>query len=452
MGVLRKIIVFVIDCLIVFGAIILSFILLKNGTLLNYSNNIGAFYYLSPVIVLAFLANSYVFGMFNLQRQSVSETIYTVFITSVGLTICIMAAAFFVRESATSYPRSVIVLSFFLYCIFLTLWRTSLQIFHLKIYGKRTVLIIGPSNNPFIGTIKANKFYEIKHICGQADHDILTKARTVTDIFITTEVSSEQREKIFLLSAELQNLRIYFQPQMNDIAIMNAKLFTFDDIPMHIFKNLYLTDEERIVKRIIDITVSGLSLIILSPVFLILPLLIKLDGGPVFYRQVRLTRDGRKFKIIKFRTMIPFAEAVSGPTLSKNNDNRITRLGRILRMTRLDEIPQLFNVLIGEMSLVGPRPERPYFAKKLEDELPEFKFRLNVKAGLTGLAQVKGKYNTDFSVKIQYDLLYIYQFSLFRDVVIMLQTLKILLLKSKVEGVSEPASTDVPDHKKNASL
>lgn len=452
MGVLRKIIVFIIDCLIVFGAIILSFILLKNGTLLNYNNNIGAFYYLSPVIVLAFLANSYVFGMFNLQRQSVSETIYTVFITSVGLTICIMAAAFFVRESATSYPRSVIVLSFFLYCISLALWRTSLQIFHLKIYGKRTVLIIGHANNPFIGTIKANKFYEIKHICGQADHDILTKARTVTDIFVTTEVSSEQREKIFLLSAELQNLRIYFQPQMNDIAIMNAKLFTFDDIPMHIFKNLYLTDEERIVKRIIDIMVSGLSLILLSPVFLILPLLIKLDGGPVFYRQVRLTRGGRKFKIIKFRTMIPFAEAVSGPTLSKNNDNRITRLGRILRMTRLDEIPQLYNVLMGEMSLVGPRPERPYFAKKLEDELPEFKFRLNVKAGLTGLAQVKGKYNTDFSVKIQYDLLYIYQFSLFRDVVIMLQTLKILLLKSKVEGVSEPVSTDIPDHKKNASL
>lgn len=451
MGALRKIIVFLIDCLIVFGAIILSFLLL-NSTLLNYSNNIGAFYHLSPVIVIAFLANSYVFGMFNLQRQSVSETIYTIFVTSVGLTICIMAAAFFVREGATPYPRSVILLSFFLYCILLSLWRTSLQALYLKLYSRRTVLIIGQSNDPLISTIKGNKFYEIKHICKQDDGDILTKARTVTDIFVTAEVSSEQREKIFLLSTELQNLRIYFQPQMNDIAIMNAKLYTFGDIPVHIFKNLYLTDEERIVKRFIDITVSGLALILLSPVFLILPLLIKLDGGSVFYRQVRLTRGGKKFKIIKFRTMIPFAEAASGPILSKNNDNRITRIGRVLRMTRLDEIPQLYNVLKGEMSLVGPRPERPYFAEKLEAELPEFKFRLNVKAGLTGLAQVKGKYNTDFSVKIQYDLLYIYQFSLFRDIVIMLQTLKILLLKSKVEGVAEPVATEIPDHEKNASL
>ena len=135
--------------------------------------------------------------------------------------------------------------------------------------------------------------------------------------------------------------------------------------------------------------------------------------------------------------MVPDAEQLSGPMLSEQNDKRITRVGSLLRNTRLDEIPQLLNIIRGEMSLIGPRPERPFFAEQLEKDIPEFNLRLNVKAGLTGLAQVMGKYNTGFRQKLHYDLIYIYQFSLLRDFIILLQTVKIVFWKGKVEGFAE---------------
>lgn len=135
--------------------------------------------------------------------------------------------------------------------------------------------------------------------------------------------------------------------------------------------------------------------------------------------------------------MVPNAEKLSGPKLSEQNDHRITRLGKFLRFTRLDELPQFWNILKGDMSIVGPRPERPFFAEKIEQEIPEFKYRLNVKAGLTGLAQIYGKYNTDFKQKLQYDIHYINNFSIIRDILIMLQTINIIFWKENTEGIKK---------------
>jgi lipopolysaccharide/colanic/teichoic acid biosynthesis glycosyltransferase len=168
---------------------------------------------------------------------------------------------------------------------------------------------------------------------------------------------------------------------------------------------------------------------------LILAALIKLDGGKVFYVQERLTEGGKIFKMIKFRTMIPDAEKISGPVLAEHNDPRITAIGRFMRAVRLDELPQLINILKGEMSIVGPRPERLYFTEQFVEEMPEYKYRLKVKAGLTGLAQVEGKYNTSAEDKLRYDLIYINNFSIWNDIVIILQTIKILFMKSSTEGV-----------------
>ena len=187
-----------------------------------------------------------------------------------------------------------------------------------------------------------------------------------------------------------------------------------------------------------DIVISGVAFIILSPLFLITAIAVKSDGGPVFYKQKRLTKDGKVFEIIKFRSMRVDAEKFSGAVLSSGeNDPRITKVGRIIRACRLDEIPQLLNIIKGDMSLVGPRPERPELQKKIEEEVPEFGLRLQVKAGLTGYAQVYGKYNTTFYDKLLMDLMYISKTGVLEDLTIILATVKILFSKESTEGIGE---------------
>ena len=199
---------------------------------------------------------------------------------------------------------------------------------------------------------------------------------------------------------------------------------------------MLLTAEQRVLKRILDIAVAVTALIILSPVMLITAVMIKLDSkGPVLYSQERVGLYGKTFFVHKFRSMKQDAEAKCGPVLAAEGDPRITKFGRFMRATRLDELPQLFNVLQGEMSIVGPRPERPFFVKQFIAKKPEYDYRHNVKPGITGLAQIAGKYNTSAYDKLIYDLLYIQDVSIKTDLMIMLQTFKVLLTKSSTEGV-----------------
>lgn len=209
-----------------------------------------------------------------------------------------------------------------------------------------------------------------------------------------------------------------------------------DDIPMQRVTRMLLTAEQRVLKRILDIAVAVTALIILSPVILITAVMIKLDSkGPVLYSQERVGLYGKTFFVHKFRSMKQDAEAKCGPVLAAEGDPRITKFGRFMRATRLDELPQLFNVLKGEMSIVGPRPERPFFVKQFIAQKPEYDYRHNVKPGITGLAQIAGKYNTSAYDKMIYDLLYIQDVSVKTDLMIMLQTFKVLLTKSSTEGV-----------------
>ena len=224
---------------------------------------------------------------------------------------------------------------------------------------------------------------------------------------------------------------------------------------MHMF-HLPLMRAERyqpvpeyiIMKRIFDILISGMGLILLSPLMLIIAGIVKADGGTVFYRQTRLTKDGRKFQILKFRSMRPDAEKDGIARLSSGKvDKRITVAGKFLRRFRLDELPQLFNILKGEMSVVGPRPERPEIAAQYEAELPEFRLRLQAKAGLTGYAQVYGKYNSTPYDKLQMDLMYLAHPSIIQDIKICFATVKILFLPESTEGIDENAVTAQQNHK-----
>ena len=233
-------------------------------------------------------------------------------------------------------------------------------------------------------------------------------------------------------------MRTYVAPKLTDIMLRGARNITLFDTPLLLVKGTGLTPAERVAKRAMDILLSAIVLLVLSPLMLLVAAAIKLeDGGPVFYRQKRMTRNGREFDILKFRSMIVDAEKYAGAVLAADNDPRITRIGRIIRPFRIDELPQLLNILKGDMSIVGPRPERKVIADEYCKEIPEFAYRLKVRGGLTGYAQIYGKYNTSAYDKLRLDLMYIENYSLLLDIKLIILTIRILFSKESTEGIDK---------------
>lgn len=252
---------------------------------------------------------------------------------------------------------------------------------------------------------------------------------------------------------------VYLVPKISDIIVRGAENMELFDTPLLVSRNIGLTAEQRFIKRIFDIIVSSIGIVIASPFMLITAVAIKLcDRGPVLYKQKRLTRWGKEFDLLKFRSMVVNAESDGVARLAADNDSRITPVGKVIRAIRFDELPQLFNIFIGDMSVVGPRPERPEIAAEYEKQMPEFAFRLKVKAGLTGNAQVVGKYNTTPYDKLKLDLMYIEKYSIVQDLLIILKTVKILLLsKESTEGIKQgyitpltKENTERKDHNEQA--
>lgn len=234
---------------------------------------------------------------------------------------------------------------------------------------------------------------------------------------------------------------IYITQDVDDLITMGFDISHTFDTPFIRTKRMPVKWYYPFVKRTIDILCAALALVVLSPVLLIVAIAIKAyDKGPVFYKQIRLTKGHKKFEIYKFRSMIINAEK-GGARLAAQNDSRITPVGKVIRATRIDELPQLINILKGDMAIVGPRPERPEIESQYLEELPEFGLRLQVKAGLTGYAQVFGKYNTMPLDKLKLDLLYINQRSLLLDLKLILYTVKILFIPESTEGVKEGQMT-----------
>lgn len=234
---------------------------------------------------------------------------------------------------------------------------------------------------------------------------------------------------------------IYLSREIEDLITMGYDISHSFDTPFIRTSRNGVKWYYPIIKRTVDILCSGIAIVVLSPVFLIVALAIKLyDRGPVLYSQIRLTEGHKEFKIYKFRSMVTDAEK-HGARLASQNDSRITPIGKVIRATRLDELPQLFNIFLGDMTIVGPRPERPEIEKQYLEELPEFGLRLQVKAGLTGYAQVFGKYNTTPEDKLKLDLLYINQRSLILDLKLILYTIKILFIAESTEGIEEGKTT-----------
>ena len=258
------------------------------------------------------------------------------------------------------------------------------------------------------------------------------------DGVILGDIAVQERNRL-LKQCYGRNIRTYSVPKISDILLRTSAELNIFDSPLYLSRNYDgLTLDQMIIKRLVDIIVSLIFLVISSPFFLMIFALIKFsDHGPAFYTQDRLTINGKTFKILKFRTMIVDAEKDSGPIKAGERDPRILPVGRFLRATRMDELPQLINILKGDMSMVGPRPERPELASIITKNIPEFEYRLKVKAGLTGYAQVFGRYCTTNYDKLKLDLTYIRNYSIIMDFKIMLMTPKVLFLRESTEGFEE---------------
>jgi exopolysaccharide biosynthesis polyprenyl glycosylphosphotransferase len=408
--------------------------------LMSLQENFKAFEVTMPFIGVFYLILMYIFGLHNISRKTINELIYTVFLISVLLTIGIMGIGFFVRGAALAFPRSVIFLSALFYFMFLSFWRILIVFISRKIYKIKKITIFGDSDSKLFEAI-TNKYqnqYKIENRCTDYDTstDFEAMIQSVDEVFMAADVPQKIRRKILSLSIKHKK-EVLFIPGYFDLSIMGATFNKSDDIPTYQINYIELSPEDEFVKRVVDIVLACIAFVISFPLAVIFALLVKLDGGPIMYSQERLTKNSKPFKILKFRTMIPDAEKLSGPVLAGESDPRITKIGKFMRLIRMDEIPQLINVFKGEMSFVGPRPERPFFIEKFEREIPEYRYRLTVKAGLTGLAQVEGKYNTSVENKLRYDLIYINKYSLWQDFLIILRTIKILFMKSSTEGVSD---------------
>ena len=320
---------------------------------------------------------------------------------------------------------------------------------------RRTILIYRNAlDRKRFGSLKGKPVERIYHVTDELMYDgsfkeLEEKLDGYEAVFVAG-VNSRCRNGILKYCKE-NNVRGFFLPHVGDVIMQEAVHIQSFDSPVLCVNRKVLNPEYAIVKRLFDFFSSLCGIIVLSPFMAAAAIAIKLyDGGPAIYKQVRLTKDGREFEIYKFRSMRVDAEKDGVARLSTgDNDDRITPIGKFIRKCRMDELPQLFNILKGDMSVVGPRPERPEIAEQYYKTMPDFKLRLQVKAGLTGYAQIYGRYNTDPYEKLEFDLLYINNMNMMRDLELIFATFFILFSSESTAGVEEGAVTamDYEDEK-----
>ncbi len=352
--------------------------------------------------------------------------------------------------------RSIFPIEMFLFMVLLQILAVILYVsianrIYRKAFPPRELLLIH-GDRPIEDI--CNKFesrkdkYKIKlyeHISIGADkicRDILQNYHNGTITAVVIWDIDDKDRNVLLKFCYAHSIRVYVMPKISDVILVGAEELHIFDTPILLSREYSLSMEQRFIKRTIDIIGAVILLLVTSPLMLLTALAVKLyDRGPVLYKQIRCTIDQKQFYIMKFRSMRIDAEKDGVARLAQKNDNRITPVGRFIRKCRLDELPQLFNILKGDMSFIGPRPERPEIIAQYVEIIPEFVFRMKVKAGLAGFAQVYGKYNTSPYDKLKLDLTYIENYSVWLDLKLMFLTLKVLFMLDSTEGISESQIT-----------
>lgn len=418
------------------------------------ASNLKAFTASIPYIAALVMFLAWFFEL-HLSSRRASETVYNIGLAVIFLNLGTMSITYMNRQFA--FPRSVFFVSSVVQFASLVAWHAIVAAMARAGHKPKATVIVSENGEGWrlahrLRTYRSQEYRVVKTCSISPSFNVSEALEQAEVVFLDLSVPPAVKREIveYCLMKDKQAVIV---PGVYDIVLQDAQVSTIDDLPVFEVEALSLTPAQQAVKRLGDLFLSVTLLLITAPLFLLISLAIKVSSpGPVFYHQKRVGLNNREFEIIKFRTMIDGAERITGPVLATQEDPRITRIGRLLRPTRLDELPQLLNILKGDMSFVGPRPERPYFVSQFSSEIPGYAYRLKVRPGLTGLAQVLGKYTTDAEAKLRFDLYYIRNYSIILDIQIILQTLRVILTPESARGtadVSEIAggstsSTDVP--------
>jgi len=391
--------------------------------------------------LMAFFYKTY--GGFKIAYLKIGNLIWSQILSIIFVNIIsYLQIALLDKKLHPVYPMFLMTLFDF---VIVAVWANFFQWIYRKMFPPKRLLLVYGERPAFHLREKINsredKYYLDSAVNISEGIQKIIKQAVKFDAVIIGDIPAHERNQLMKLCFQ-KSIRTYTVPKISDILLRTSSELDIFDSPLLLSRNEGLQIEQLVTKRALDVIFSIVGLIVSSPFFIIIGLLIKCtDYGPIFYRQKRLTQGGKEFCICKFRTMIQDAEKGMGARLAVENDERILPIGKFLRRTRLDELPQLWNILKGEMSVVGPRPERPELAEKIEEEIPEFCYRLKVKAGLTGYAQIYGKYNTTSYDKLKLDLKYIRNYSLFLDLRLILMTPKIMFMKESTEGIMKEKDT-----------
>ena len=379
------------------------------------------------------------YGGFKLGYLKKTDMIYSQIISMV----CVNFTEYFVISLVGRHflDASPMVIMTFADFAFISLWTMLTGKIYFMIYPPRKLIILYGSHQAAALVLKMSQRVDKYMICESVsineDPDVIKEQILKYEGVIICDIPAELRNDYLKFCFE-RSIRAYIAPKISDIIVRGADDIRLFDTPLLLCRNYGLDFEQRLIKRVFDIVFSLVVLVPALPFMLVSAVAIKLyDGGPVLYKQKRLTIDHKEFYVYKFRSMIVDAEKDGKPRLASEEDDRITPVGKILRKFRLDEFPQIFNILRGDMSVVGPRPERPELTEEYKKEMPEFEYRLKVKAGLTGYAQVTGVYDTSPYDKLKMDLMYIENFSVRMDLQIILMTLKTMLFPGKTNAETE---------------
>lgn len=389
-----------------------------------------------PFVFAATVLSLYVFNLYNgLINKNVLGVLYSLLLALFFVTVVIMGYSYISQSSAL--PRSIaLIMPLFEFILFAGLRIVVLRLLK-RMYGSKKVLLVGNSSYETMQMIKkfvshnSNQFLVLDKV---NEGEIQTKLNEADIVAMSSGI--EDKMKIINLCMK-KGKEVLLVPDLMGILVYSAETQYIDDTLMFTIKSPGLTIGQRFVKRAFDLTVAFLMLLVATPIMILLMILIPLlsPGSPIFIQE-RLGERGRPFKIMKFRSMVNNAERKTGPVLAAEKDPRITKFGAFIRTTRLDELPQLFNVVKGDMSIVGPRPERKFFIDQFMETIPYYSYRMMVKPGITGFAQVKGKYTTTPEDKLRFDLMYIRNYSFGLDLSILLQTTRVLFQREKATGVA----------------
>lgn len=433
----KKVVIALLDIVIYHLAIWISFQIRYQGNVLQF--NYRSYAQAMPIIMIAFLFFNILFGVYILYNKSLTDFAFLTIIIQLLMTVAITSVTFLAR--LFTFPRSVLLISFVVSTVFLFIWRIIVFKLYERVDGTKRIMVVG-SESSCMKAIQnfersKNSRHKITHmVTDNYLENIKAYADEVDSVYLADSLHEDIKGNIFNFLIR-QDKQLFLNTSFENLVMVSPNIMSIEDESIIEASNFRISPENDIIKRLIDIVVSGVLLIIALPIMLVAAVLVKTTPGPIFYKQIRITKNQKEFGILKFRTMSATAEKDSGPVLATANDARITKVGKYFRALRIDELPQLINVLKGDMSLVGPRPERPFFVEQFVKENQYYDLRHNVRAGITGYAQVYGKYATDFNSKLNFDLLYIKKYSMILDMKILLQTIKILFDKVSSEGVDE---------------